>query len=267
MKKMLTPSLFLCLLFTGASLKAQNADAQASPAPSSPDAQAPSGVAAPNNDPAKAATVPAPAPALPAPGDPLFAPIATTANETSHEKFMDYMTVTVGPRALFSPAFSAALRMANPPKTYPRDWKDGGAAFGRNYGDNLARAASMQTGRFLTGAVLHEDFRYRPSTSKNPVARTFHAVGFAFFDKSDSGHTRPAFANFVGAASDGFVGNLYLPRGYNDLTHAETRMAIAFGGFAAKNLAREFAPELLKATHALHLPFPRIPIPEWWGAR
>lgn len=75
--------------------------------------------------------------------------------------------------------------------------------------------------------MLHEDFRYRPSTAKNPVARTFHAVEFAFFDKSDSGHTRPAFANFVGAAGDGFVGNLYLPGGYNNLTHAETRMAIA----------------------------------------
>ena len=122
----------------------------------------------------------------------------------------------------------------------------------------------MQTGRFLTGALLHEDFRYRPSASTNPLARTFHALAFTFVDKSDSGHNRIAFANFLGAEAGGFVGNLYLPAGFNNLSHAETRTAIAFGSFAAQNLLREFVPTLLKATRKWHTPFPRIPVPEWW---
>jgi hypothetical protein len=122
----------------------------------------------------------------------------------------------------------------------------------------------MDTGRFLTGAFLHEDFRYRPSTRKNPLARSFHALAFTFVDKSDSGRNRVALANFVGAGASGFVGNLYLPAGFNNLSHAETRTAVAFGGFAAQNMLREFAPDLLRTTRKLHTPFPRIPVPEWW---
>ena len=94
--------------------------------------------------------------------------------------------------------------------------------------------------------------------------RSFHALAFTFVDKSDSGHNRVALANFAGAEAGGFVGNLYLPAGFNNLSHAETRTAIAFGGFAAQNLLREFAPDLLKATRRLHAPFPRLPVPEWW---
>jgi hypothetical protein len=147
---------------------------------------------------------------------------------------------------------------------FPRDWRLGASAFGRNYGNALATRTSLETGRFLTAALLHEDFRYRLSTSKNPLVRSFHALAFTFLDKSDSDRNRIAFANFVGAGASGFVGNLYLPAGFNDRSHAETRIAIAFGGFAAQNLLREFTPELLKATLRWHSPFPRIPLPEWW---
>ena len=52
--------------------------------------------------------------------------------------------------------------------------------------------------------------------------------------------------------------------GFNNLSHAETRISIAFAGFAAQNLLREFTPDLLKATRRWHTPFPRIPLPEWW---
>ena len=78
--------------------------------------------------------------------------------------------------------------------------------------------------------------------------RSFHALAFTFVDKSDSEHNRIAFANFVGVGSQWIRGNLYLPAGFNDHNHAETRIAIAFGSFAAQNLLREFTPELLKAT-------------------
>ena len=89
--------------------------------------------------------------------------------------------------------------------------------------------------------------------------RSLHALAFTFVDKSDSEHNRIAFANFVGAGASGFVGNLYLPASFNDFSHAETRTAIAFGGFAAQNLLREFTPELLKATRQWHTPVPPDP--------
>jgi hypothetical protein len=206
-------------------------------------------------------------PQPPALGDPLFAPIATPGPQSLSERFMDYAVLAFGPRALVAPLFPAALRMIDAPNAYPRAWKDGAGAFGRNYGDFLATQTTRETGRFVTAALLHEDFRYRPSRSKNALARGFHALAFTFVDKSDSGHDRIAVANFAGAGAAGFVGNLYLPAGFNNASHAETRVAIAFGTFAGQNLLREFAPDLAKITHKLHLPRFRNPVPEWWVKR
>jgi hypothetical protein len=168
---------------------------------------------------------------------------------------------------LVGPALSAALLMARPPREYPHDWRDGGGAFGRNYGGDLARVACLQAGRFFTGAYWQEDFRYRPSASRNPLVRSAHAVAFTFVDKSASGQNRLALANFAGAAAGGFVGQLYLPRPYNNLSHAEVRAAELFGTLAGQNLLREFAPDIDVVTRKLHLPFPRIPIPGWWARR
>jgi hypothetical protein len=172
--------------------------------------------------------------------------------------------MTMGPRALFVPGISALRHTMFPPKDYPSNWREGSQAWGRNYGNALVSRSSRETGRFLTGALLHEDFRYRPSTSGNTWARGMHALAFTFIDKSDSGRNRVAFANFVGAGSAGFVGSMYLPPGYNNLSHAETRSATAFAGFAVQNLWLEFAPEFLRLKHKLHIPFNTAPVPKWW---
>jgi hypothetical protein len=205
---------------------------------------------------------------IPRPGDPFYAPIATPGvPHTFHQRLTDYAVITFGPRALVTPAFGAAFSMLNPPGAYPREWRQGMGAFGRIYGSNLAAHTAEQTARFMTAAVLHEDFRYRRSTSKNPLARSFHAVAFTFVDKSDGGHNRIAVSNFAAAAAGGFTPNLYMPAGYDTVSRAETRMAFAFGSFAVQNLAREFAPELFKVTRKMHIPFPRVPVPEWWTPR
>jgi hypothetical protein len=122
-------------------------------------------------------------PPVAAAGDPWFAPFATSRSPQGlHDRFMDYAIVTVGPRTLFVPVISAAIWMANPPSAYPPDWRMGAGAVAKNYGNALAPRASMDTGRFLAAALLHEDFRYRPSSSKNPLVRSFHALAFTFDD-------------------------------------------------------------------------------------
>jgi hypothetical protein len=159
-----------------------------------------------------------------------------------------------GPGAFIGPLFAAGAEIAKPPTRYPKQWRQGAAAFGRLYGDALAFQTAAQTGQLLTGAAFHEDPRYSRSASHNLLTRTMHAVVFTAFDKSDSGHTTLALSNFVGSASAGFVGNAYLPRGYNDSSHAVTRMGMSFGSFALTNLAIEFSPELRRMGRGLHLP-------------
>ncbi len=192
----------------------------------------------------------------------LFLPVATNSQRLSlSDKFTIYGHQTFGPPAVILPAFRAGIGMANPTKHYPREWKDGAGAFGRLYGDSLATVTSQRTARFLTGVVLHEDPRYVRSTSKNPLLRTTHALVFTFIDKTDSGRNMIAFSNFAGAAAGGFVGNAYLPHGYNDLTHAEQRMAFQFTSIAIQNVAAEFQPQWGPIVRKLRI---QKILPEWW---
>jgi hypothetical protein len=154
----------------------------------------------------------------------------------------------LNPSTFTAPAFRASIRMANPPgkgaTQYPPEWRQGAEAFGRNYGDAFAQRVTFQTARFATGVITHEDPRYIPSASHNVFARSFHALTFTFIDRSDSGRAMPAISNFVGATAAGFVGNAYLPSGFNNATHAGQRATIQFGFTAAGNLFREFAPQM-----------------------
>ena len=183
-------------------------------------------------------------------------PVATTpvrratalpANEG--DRFSYYMTETYwNPSAISAPAFRAGLRMANPPgkggTAYPAEWRQGAEGFGRNYGDAFASRVSAHTAQFLTGVITREDPHYAPSSSRRFFARSAHAIAFTFIDRSDSGRPMPAVSNFVGAGAGGFVGDLYLPPGFRDITHAGQRATFQLSTFAAGNLFREFAPQI-----------------------
>jgi hypothetical protein len=147
------------------------------------------------------------------------------------------------------------IEMAHPPKAYPPEWRQGVAGFARNYGDFMASWTAVQGGKFVVAAASHEDPRYVPSTHTGLLPRSLHALSFVFIDRSDSGRNRVAISNLAGAAAGGFVGNAYLPDGYNNASHAYTRSALALSGFLTSNLADEFHPEIVKLAHKLHIPF------------
>ena len=182
----------------------------------------------------------------------------TLADQTSY-----YVRHSFDVGSLLSPALPAAIFMASPPKRYPRAWRDGGGAFGRNFGDALASETAANTGKYLAAAVLHEDPRYYPSTDKRAIHRVARALAFTVVDRSTSGTPRVALANFAGSLAGGFVGRAYLPEGYSDTAHALQRSGGILGGyvgtqlvgFATDNLVHEFKPELKLLAKKLHLPF------------
>jgi hypothetical protein len=194
----------------------------------------------------------------------LLLPVATSHRLSFNEKFTIYTHQTFGPPAVIFPAFSAAMGMANPKSHYPHEWRDGAGALGRLYGDSLAMAASQRTARFLAGLAWREDPRYLRSSSSNPLARTAHALAFTFIDKTESGRNTIAFSNFAGALAGGFVGQAYLPHGYNDLTHAEQRIAFQFMSIAIQNVAAEFQPQWGPIARKLRI---QKILPEWWVPR
>ena len=174
------------------------------------------------------------------------------------DKMSYYLTETyLNPSVFSAPALRAGIRMANPPTQYPSQWKQGAEAFGRNYGDAFAERLSFHTVHSLTGIITKEDPRYEPSSSHNVLARSFHALTFTFVDRSDAGRPMPAISNFAGAAAGGFVGNVYLPSGFNNLTHAGQRATIGLGFAAGGNLFRGFAPQLPSPVRTFFMLFAR----------
>src|ERR1700724_957331 len=179
------------------------------------------------------------------------------------DRFKYLVEPAFGPRSFVTNAIGAGIRMRNPPSRYPHEWRAGAEAFGRNYGDSFARSGAESIGRFSTSVLLHEDPRYRRSESAFFPTPLGHAVAFTFFDRTDGGHGTVAISNFTGAAASGFIGNAYLPAGFDNLTHAGQRSAFAFGSMTAQNVMQEFSPELsqfLKMIHLPHIPTP----PVWW---
>jgi hypothetical protein len=183
---------------------------------------------------------------------------------TGEDKLRIYIHKAFGPPAVILPALGTSYQMANPPNHYPRDWKDGAGAFGRIYGYKVADRTSRDTAQFLTSLLLHEDPRYQRSMSTNALRRTLHALAFTVVDKTDSGGNTFAASNFASAAAGGFVGMGILPNGYNDLTHAEQRMASEFLQIAIGNIATEFEPQW--GPWAKKIRLPKI-LPAWWVPR
>jgi hypothetical protein len=170
-------------------------------------------------------------------------------------KFKYFMSESFRPGIYPVAAAYTAVEMANPPKAYPPEWRQGFGGFARNFGDFMASWVSVQGGKFVVASAIHEDPRYFPSKSKNFFARTFNAARFAVVDRSDGGHPRPAIANFAGAFAGGFVGNAYLPHPYANASHGLSRSGFALLGFVTSNLADEFHPEIRRIATKLHLPF------------
>jgi hypothetical protein len=178
---------------------------------------------------------------------------------TANDKFDIYAHRTFDPQKLMRPAADAGFTLIDPPSRFPHEWKAGGGAFGRWYGREIVTSTASRTGALLAQIGCHEDRRYVPSASTSPLLRTVHAIGFAFVDRSDSGHYTIAFSNFAGAAAGGFVGMAFLPNGQNDATHAEQRALRTLASNAAGNVITEFQPQWAPLLRKI---IPKI-VPEW----
>ena len=124
--------------------------------------------------------------------------------------------------------------------------------------------SSRETVHFLTGLLLHEDPRYQRSTSTNAFRRTFHALAFTVVHKTDSSRNTFAASNFASAAAGDFVGMGILPASYNDLMHADQRVASEFSQIAIGNTATELRPNGDPWAKKMHLPnvFPAWRVPQ-----
>lgn len=173
---------------------------------------------------------------------------------TLSERFRLQSHTTFGPVAVVFPAAEAGVGMAHPPRHYPREWSDGGAAFARNYGSIVGGRTAGGLTHFVSAWVDHEDPRYFRDLDHHAAHRVSHALLFTFFDRANSGHRTLALSNFAAAAASGFICNLWQPDGFNDYAHGLQRSTRGFTALGSSNLVAEFSPELSKLMHKMHLP-------------
>jgi hypothetical protein len=183
--------------------------------------------------------------------DRVFPPVA----QTTRQKFRYYTQQALRPGIYFAGAFYTGLTMANPPRHYPPEWSSGLEGFARNYGDFLASWGAVQMGKFATSTLLHEDARYFPSPSMQTEKRVKHALKSVLVDRSDLGQPRLAVANVAGAFAGGFIGNIYLPHHYSDMTNGMKRTGWGLVGLATSNLVDEFTPEMRMLLRKFRVPF------------
>lgn len=84
---------------------------------------------------------------------PVLPPRLTSYRLNASDKFYIYVHEAFGPPAVILPAIGAGFGMIHPKSTYPKDWNDGAGAFGRRYGDSLARDTSRSTAEVMTDTL------------------------------------------------------------------------------------------------------------------
>jgi len=160
---------------------------------------------------------------------------------TGHEQFTLFASKTLTRAQPYaSSVMSSAFQLFSP-----------SAVWGRGVDGFTNHMTASFTQRVVTyglqsgaAAILHEDVRYRPSTSSNVWKRTGHALISTVVLETPRGGDI-AYANIIAAVGSGVVINTYHPgREISTRPGALNLAALNLLGFAQGNLWTEFKPDI-----------------------
>ena len=161
---------------------------------------------------------------------------------TAKQKFLFAVRGTFDPVSMVGVAFGAGIEQAT--NAYA-GYGQGAAGYGKRF---AAKFADGRSSDFLTHAVfpslLHQDPRYYYLGSGSVKARLAHAVGSAFFTRTDNGLTAPNFSYFLGDFGSAALSNLYYPRANRGAGLVFTNAAVGLAGRIGGNILREFSKRL-----------------------
>jgi hypothetical protein len=151
--------------------------------------------------------------------------IPEAARLTSKQKFLFAVRGTFDPVAMVGVGFGAGIEQAT------------------NTFSGYGQGASGYAKRFPS--IFHQDPRYFYLGSDYPFkARLAHAVGSAFFTRSDSGVTQPNYSYLLGDVSAAALSNLYYPKANRGVGLVFSNAAIGLAGRIGGNILREFSKRL-----------------------
>jgi hypothetical protein len=162
-----------------------------------------------------------------------------TAPLTLGQKFRFAVRGTFDPVSMLGVGFGAGIEQAT--NAFP-GYGQGAAGYAKRF---AAKFADGRNSDFLTHAVfpslLHQDPRYYYQGSGSVKSRLAHAIGSAFFTRTDTGLTAPNYSYLLGDVSAAALSNLYYPRASRGAGLVFTNAAVGLGGRIAGNILREFS--------------------------
>lgn len=157
------------------------------------------------------------------------------------QDFVDRAVLSPGPYAL---AFGGGVidEIAN----MPEEWTGGGGFAKRNLARLGSGFASDAIGHSVAAALRHR-VAYEPCACAGPRRRTQHALSRGFVTRADDGRTVAHASMFIAKFGAAGLANAWYPKSYT-AGDAVREGFVGIGINAALNIAREFAPELMRLT-------------------
>jgi hypothetical protein len=160
---------------------------------------------------------------------------------STKQRFCIYTGKVFSGQAIFGPAFMAGVAQF---RDDPPEWGQGTRGYLRRFGTRYAQGAAKTTGEFVTGTLLSEDPRYRPSPGSGFWKRLGRAATSLVVSQHLNGSRWPAISKAVGAGSSGAIGLAWYPDRLNTPGQVLTRTGSAYGGYFASAVFEEFQGEI-----------------------
>jgi Carboxypeptidase regulatory-like domain len=165
-----------------------------------------------------------------------------TAPLSAKQKFLFAARGTFDPVAMVGVGFGAGIEQATNSFS---GYGQGASGYGKRF---AAKFADGRSSDFFTHAIfpslLRQDPRYYYQGTGSVKSRVLHAIGSAFFTRTDSGLMAPNYSFLLGDLSSGALSNLYYPKANRGVGLVFTNAAVGLGGRMAGNILREFSKRL-----------------------
>ena len=146
-----------------------------------------------------------------------------------------------GPLAIVGfAAYAAALQEFDS----PREWGQGGAAYGKRFASALGWAGIHGTLAFGLDSTLHQDPRYYRSESTGFWRRAGHAIRGTILTRTDAGGETLSTWRLGSDYGAAFLSNMWYPDRLNTARLGFLQGSVTLGFDLARNLGAEFWPDI-----------------------
>ena len=177
---------------------------------------------------------------VPNPATPAAAPYVAM---TARDRLNTYLKGMVSPVSFLRAGASAGWGQL---RDKPKEWGEGGEAYGRRYASSYAQHLTSATLMYGASSLLHEDNRYfRLGPGPTTGARVRYALESSFQARHDDGSRHFSYSKMIAFAGAAAISRAWQPHDSRTKLRAVDSFAVTLGVSAGFTVLREFLPDLL----------------------